>query len=268
MTRTRTASFRCLLIVLALLAAAQAATAKLDPATERRYGGVYSNACTDPAALRVRFFEDTMAIERAGKSVVANRVRVHKDARAGASTPDFQGTATGDVRGGDGLAFALHHNADGLFATIEGGAKSLAALGPGVQGQRLRHCDPNRNALPGAAPVQSVQGPPDLLRDARFRTAYSKALGPLFREPWLARMDGPAPPLRKLVIDGVEYTLASVCKAHDCAEHNMVVLYAPQQGSVYALVQQRGRMQAFGNPPGAMAREIEKLWATEWRANR
>ncbi|MCD6681657.1 MAG: hypothetical protein LT102_13580 [Burkholderiaceae bacterium] len=266
MART-TAAWLGTLVVLGSFTASQAAHAKLDTATDRRYSGVYSNACTDPVALRVRFFEDTMAVERAGRSVVANKVRMQKASRAGA-TPDFQGLVVGEVRGGDGLAFALHHNPEGLFATIEGGTKSLAALGPGVQGQRLRHCDPNRNALPGAAPAQATQSPPDLLRDAQFRAAYSKALGPLSRERWLERMDGPAPPLRKLTIGGVEYTVAAVCKPHDCAEHNMVVLYEPRQGSVYGLVQQRGGKRMLGSPPGTVAAEIEKLWTTEWRGGR
>lgn len=265
MTQTTAAWLRRSLILLAALCLVEAAHAKLDSATERRYGGVYSNACADPGALRVKFYEDVMAVERAGKSVVANRVRLQKGARDGATGPDFQGVVTGEVRGGDGLAFALHHNADGLFATIEGGAKSLAALGPDVQGQRLRHCDPNRNALPGAAPAVVAQSPAELLRDARFQAAYSKALGTLSRERWLARMDGPAPPLRKATIGDVDYTLAAVCKPHDCSEHNMVVLYAPRQGAVYGLVQQRGRKTVIGAPPRALAQEIEKLWATEWR---
>ncbi len=258
---------RALFPIVALLAV-QGAQATLDTATERRYGGVYSNACADPAALRVKFFGDVMTVERAGRSVVAHRVRVHRGGRDGDAAADFQGVVTGDVRGGDGLAFALHHNAQGLFATIEGGAKSLAALGPGVQGERLRHCDPNRNALPGAAPAPAVQSPTDLLRDARFRTAYARALGPLSRERWLSRMDGPAPPLRTITIGGTEYTVVAVCKPHDCAEHNMVVLYAPQQAVVYGLVQQQGRKQSLGSPPAALAPEIEKLWMTEWRPKR
>ncbi len=269
MTPTTTAASAGLsILVVASLFVVEGAYPKLDVATERRYGGVYSNACADPKALRVRFFEDVMAVERAGRSVVANNVRMRKAARDGTAAPDFRGVVSGDVRGGDGLAFALHHDQEGLFATIEGGAKSLAALGPGVQGQRLRHCDPNRNALAGATPAAVAQSPSDLLRDARFRAAHSKALGPLLRERWLARMDGPAPPLRKVAIGGVEYTLVSVCKPHDCGEHNMVALYAPERGAMYGLVQQSGRKTIVGEPPAEMATRLEQLWATEWRGNR
>lgn len=259
---------RSLALVLLLLAA-QAAHATLDAATERRYSGVYSNACSDHGALTVKFYGDVMMVERGGRSVTANRVRAQTAPASGAAPgADFKGRITGEVRGGDGLSFALHHNADGLFAVIEGGAKSLAPLGAGVQGQRLRHCDPNRNALPGAAAAPVAQSPVDLLRDAQFRAAYTKALGPLARERWLARLDGPAPPLRKVTIGGVEYTLAAACKTHDCGDNNMIVLHSPATEAVYGLVQQRGRKTVFGAPPAAVAREIDGLWAREWRGGR
>lgn len=259
---------RSMAFIVSLLAV-QAAHATLDSATESRYGGVYSNACSDPGALRLKFYGDVMMVERGGRSVTANRVRAQKTPASGAaSDADFKGRIVGDVRGGDGLSFALHHNADGLYAVIEGGAKSLAPLGAGVQGQRLRHCDPNRNALPGVAAAPVAQSPVDLLRDAQFRAAYTKALGPLARERWLARLDGPAPPLRKVTIDGVEYTLAAACKTHDCGDNNMIVLHAPATGTVYGLVQQRGRKTVFGAPPAAVAREIDGLWAGEWRGGR
>lgn len=252
------------------LLAAAATHAALDTATERRYGGVYSNDCSDRNALTVKFYGDVMSVERGGRSVVAHRVRARTPpANAPATDGNFKGRISGEVRGGDGLAFALHHNADGLFAVIEGGAKSLAPLGAGVQGQRLRHCDPNRNALPGAAAAAPVaQSPTDLLRDARFRSAYTKALGPLARERWLSRLDGPAPPLRQVTVGGVGYKLAAACKPHDCGDNNMAVLWAPSTGTVYGLVQQRGRKTLLGAPSASMAQEIDRLWAAEWRSGR
>lgn len=254
-------------VAFAWFALAGPAHARLDPAMQRLYAGVYSNACTDRRALTLKFYDDVMTVERAGRSVTANRVRTSKTHAKAGSAPDFKAVVAGDVSGGDGLVFALHHNADGLFAVIEGGARSLAALGPGVQGQRLRHCDPNRNALPGATQANAPQGPPDLLRDARFRAAYRQALGPMAGEPWLARMDGPAPALRQVALGGVDYTLAAVCKPHDCADHNMIVLWAPGSGSLIGLVQQRGRKTLLGEPPATLARRIDGLWAREFRAS-
>ena len=251
-----------------LAAFAPSAQAKIDPATEGRYGGVYSNDCNDVRALRVRFYGDLMAVERDGKAVNANRVRVLKTHPTAASAPDFKAVIQGEVKGGDGLVFVLHHNADGLFAVIDGGEKSLATLGPGVQGQRLRHCDPNRNPLPGAAPPPSAGSPRDLLKDARFSAAWTKAAGPLARERWIARLDGPAPELRKASIAGTSYTVGASCKPHDCGENNLVLLYDPAQGGVLGLVHQAGRNTLLGNPSPAMATELEKLWRQEWRQGR
>ncbi|HWS74201.1 MAG TPA: Ivy family c-type lysozyme inhibitor [Quisquiliibacterium sp.] len=251
-----------------LAAAALPARARLDPATEGRYGGVYSNDCNGVRALRVRFYEDLMAVERDGKAVNANRVRVLKTHPTAAAAPDFKAVIQGEVKGGDGLVFVLHHNADGLFAVIDGGEKSLAALGPGVQGQKLRHCDPNRNPLPGAAPPPSAGSPRDLLKDDRFRTAWTKAAGPLARERWIARLDGPAPELRKANIAGTSYTVGASCKPHDCGENNLVLLYDAAQGGVLGLVHQAGRNTLIGDPSPAMAAELEKLWRQEWRQGR
>lgn len=171
----------------------------------------------------------------------------------------------GEVKGGDGLVLVLTHNAKGLFARIDGGAKSLAPLGAGVIGQTIRHCDPNRNALPGAPPPPSLPGPVDLLKDARFKAAYVAALGPLAREPWLTRLDGPAPESRRVKLSGTDYLLASTCKPHDCYDHSLVLLWQAQQSQVLGLVQQRGRKTLLGKPPPEAARELEKLWAAQFR---
>lgn len=113
-----------------------------------------------------------------------------KTAPSGSPPPAFRIAYVGEVKGGDGLVFVMTHDASGLFVTLEGGAQSLALLGPNVQGRKLRHCDPNRNALPGA-PVARPMSPPDLLRDPKFKTAYLQALGPLAREEVAGHADRP-----------------------------------------------------------------------------
>jgi hypothetical protein len=110
-------------LVAATFGSALPAHARLDPATEGRHGGVCSNDCADARALRVRFFGDFMAVERAGKAVNASRVRASNTYPAAASPPDFKAVIRGEVAGGDGLAFVLHHNAEGLLAVIDGGGK-------------------------------------------------------------------------------------------------------------------------------------------------
>lgn len=254
-----------MLLALALLPVfSTAAVAALDTATERQVAGIFSNACGDRTQVMVRLYGDVLDIERGAVAVKASRLQVSSVAPAGMVVPGFKAVVRGDVKGGDGVVLVLSHTAKGLFARIDGGAASLAPLGSGVIGQVLRHCDPNRNALPGAAPAVKL-GPTDLLRDARFKAAYNKALGALARERWLARLDGPAPALRKVQVLGIEYALAASCKQHDCADHNTVLLWQPKSGQLFGLVFQGGRNTLIGNPPPAMARELQALWTTEWR---
>lgn len=243
------------------------AWAKVTPADERVHGGVYSNACIDANGLRVRLYGDVMTVEQAGKSVSAKPFKATKNVPSGTAPPAFTIAYVGEVKGGDGLVFVLTHDASGLFVTLEGGPKSLATLGPGVQGQKLRHCDPNRNALPGA-PVAQPTSPPELLRDAKFKSAYLKALGPLSREKWLATLSGPAPQVKTMRVAGAEMQLAAVCKPHDCAEHNTVLLYDAAVPVLYGKVHQAGRSTLLGNPPPAVAAELDRLWQQEWRGGK
>ena len=66
-------------------------------------------------------------------------------------------------------------------------------------------------------------------------------------------------------VPGDDYQFASVCKNHDCYDHNMVLLYAAAPQSLYALVHQRGRSTLVGAPPPAVAAELQRMWKAEYR---
>jgi Inhibitor of vertebrate lysozyme (Ivy) len=95
-----------------------------------------------------------------------------------------------------------------------------------------------------------------------------KALGPLSREKWLATLSGPAPQVKTMRVAGAEMQLAAVCKPHDCAEHNTVLLYDAAVPVLYGKVYQAGRSTLLGNPPPAMAAELDRLWQQEWRGGK
>jgi hypothetical protein len=251
---------------LGLLLAASA-WAKVTPAEEGVYGGVYAADCNNINALRVRLYGDVMTVERSGKAVSAKPFKSSKTAPSGAAPPAFRIAYVGEVKGGDGLVFVMTHDASGLFVTLEGGARSLAALGPDVVGQKLRHCDPNRNALPGT-PAPKWMAPSELLRDPKFKSTYQKALGPLSRERWLATLSGPAPELQTVRVAGTEMRLAAVCKPHDCGDNNSVLLYDAAGDVVYGKVYQAGRTTLLGNPPAPLAAELDKLWQQQWRSGK
>ena len=64
---------------------------------------------------------------------------------------------------------------------------------------------------------------------------------------------------------GVDHDLLAVCKPHDCAEHSMVLLYAPSTGSVAGKVVQAGKSTPLGQPSPAEKAELERAWKREWR---
>ena len=261
------ASSMSAMLLAGALAAPGPAPAALDPNTDRQVGGVFSNACGDRSQVMIRLYGDTLDVERAGVAVKANRLKSDRKPPAAPPVADFAATVRGQVKGGGEVSLTITHNARGLFARIDGSEQALAPLGAGVVGQVVRHCDPNRNALPGTLPpgAAAMQYPVDLLKDARFKAAYTKALGPLAKEPWLTNLTGPASENRPLTVAGSAYTLASSCKPHDCYDHNLVLLWQAAEGKVYGLVQQQGRQTPIGAPPAAVANELPKIWAREFR---
>lgn len=68
-----------------------------------------------------------------------------------------------------------------------------------------------------------------------------------------------------MTLAGTAYTLGATCQPHDCFDHNLIVLWNEAQGQLIGLVQQRGRQTMLGAPAPAIARELEKLWAQEFR---
>ena len=59
--------------------------AKVTPAEEGVYGGVYAIDCNNINALRVRLYGDVMTVERAGKAVSAKPFKSSKTAPSGSA---------------------------------------------------------------------------------------------------------------------------------------------------------------------------------------
>jgi hypothetical protein len=104
-----------------------------------------------------------------------------------------------------------------------------------------------------------------LLAQPRFAKAWYTALGADGREAWLAERDGPAPEPRWVRVAGKRYVLNAFCKPHDCFDHNAVLLYDPQQASVYGLLHRPKRDTLVGAPPPELAAALHRLWLGEWR---
>ena len=257
-------------VALALLcgAAGAGAQGKVDAKLAQRYGGVLAPDCSNYLLPQLLFPGDSLVVRDGGKALLTGRnVKAVPNYFGATPPPEFETALTSEVAPGEAMVFVLYRNAGGLFATVEGSPKVISALPAALKGKRVRHCDPNRNAVPGAAPAAMMM-PPGMLRDAAFKRAYFQALGPLAKEDWLARLDGPAQEVAKKQFAGNEYHVVSVCKTHDCYDNSMVVLYAPASSTIYGTVHQRGRSTLVGAPPPAVVAELERPWKTTYRSGK
>jgi hypothetical protein len=256
------------LLTLAGVAAVGASPAAqaMDQDAMMKYGGVFSPDCPNYTGLRLKYLGDTLVIARGAREVTAGSVRVGRTFPGPGPAPaDFRAVLSGTVPGKDALSFTLFHNKDGLFAVVGAGPMTMAAVGPGVTGVRIRHCDPNRNALPGA-PVAAMVFPSDMLRDRQFKGLYVAMLGPLVSERWLTQLTGPSHEARPVRVAGKDYQLFGSCKEHDCYDNSLAILYSAQNKVLYGQGVSRGRPIVLGSPPPAVAAELNRLWRTEWRS--
>jgi len=244
------------------------AQGKIDAKLMLRYGGVLAPDCSNYMLPQLKYLGDSLVVQIGGKAVLIGRNVKDVPRYFGATPPpEFETALTSEVAGGEALVLVLYRNASGVFAAVEGGPKVMAALPEAFKGKRVRHCDPNRNMLPGTAPPMQI-GPSDLSKDAKFKRPYVQALGSLAKEPWLVELDGPAQPVEKVQVAGTEYHLVSVCKNHDCYDNSMVLLYAAASQTVYGKVFLRGRSTLVGAPPPPVAAALEHLWQATYRSGR
>lgn len=251
------------LLPTALLAAQPVASAAgIDAVTLRRFGGTYAAACADPAAVRLRVTAQALTVEQGGQRMTG-RKPTSDPRHPGDRLPGQAGEValSSEVRGGAQLVFIAQIDAAGPFLRLDGDPKVTAALGHALTAATYRRCGP-------PAPTASTNGAPPLaalIADPAFERAYLRALGPLTRQRWLARFEGPAAPTRAQRFDGVAYVVIAVCKAHDCYDHSAVFLYSAAQQRVLGLVQQRGAKTVLGMPGPALAPRLDRLWLKEWR---
>jgi hypothetical protein len=242
---------------------------KLDADTLKLYGGTYSTECGNSAAPRLRVVSDALMVEQGNKRMTGRNVQASYSFFGQSPPPDYQVALIGEVRNDLQLLFIVYRDKTSQYIKLDGDTKVQAALGKSLLGRKYASCDPVRKEVssppPSTAQSESITGPGDLLRDSRFKSAYFKALGPKVKESWLTELDGPAPPNKKVNIGGTEYTLASVCKNHDCGDNNMVLLYSGEKGIVYGKIFQQRRSTLIGAPPATVAAELDRLWVAQWR---
>jgi hypothetical protein len=273
-------------LTLAFASAPAWAQGKVDNKLMQTYGGVLAPDCSNYMLPQLKYLGDSLVVQDGGKPVLTGRHVKAAPAHFGATPPpEFETALTSEVAGGEKMVFVFYRNAQGLFATVEGGPKVMAALPAALKGKRARHCDPNRNAAPGAAASAAAQdkgsgntakifkgyaltqlSAAGLLYNAQAKDIYYKALGPLVKEPWLAKLDGPSSEGQAMKVANEDYVMLYTCKNHDCYDNNVVLLWSGIQNVVYGKVHQKGKSTLIGNPPPAVAAELDKIWKKQFRS--
>lgn len=276
------------MLIAAATAAPAWAQAKIDAKLMQVYGGVLAPDCSNYMLPQLKYLGDSLVVQDGGKAVLTGRnVKAAPAYFGAAAPPEFETALTSEIARGEALVFVFYRNASGLFAAVEGGPKAMAALPPALKGKRARHCDPNRNAPPAGAAAAaggaaatgtgnsakifkgyaltelSAAG---LLYNAKAKEIYYKALGPLVKEPWLAKLDGPSSEGQAMKVADADYVMLYTCKNHDCHDHNVVLLWSGVQNVVYGKVNQKGKSTLIGDPPSPVAAELEKIWKKQFRS--
>lgn len=257
----------------------------LTPAQQQlmqRYGGVLAPECANYLLPQLLFLGDSLVVRNNGKPVLTGRNVKAVPGHFGATPPpEFETAVTSEVAG-EALVFVFYRDAAGrLSAAAEGGPKVMAAMPAALKGKRVPHCDSNRNTAPAkaasAAPGKADPnknfkgyaltelGAAGLLYNAKAKDAYYKALGPLVKEPWLAKLDGPSSENKAVRVANADFVKVATCKNHDCYDNTVLLLWSGPD-TIYGKVVQRNRSTLIGSPPPAVAAELEKLWKAEFRS--
>ena len=149
-------------VLIAAVASAPAwAQSKSEIERMRPHLGVLAPDCSNYMLPQLKNLGDSLVVQDGGKAVLTGlKVKPAPKYFGATPPPEFETAYTSEIAGGEALVFVYYRNASGLFAAVEGGPKVMAALPAAFKGKRARHCDPNRNAVPGAG-VPSEQAKAD-----------------------------------------------------------------------------------------------------------
>ncbi|MDP1693361.1 MAG: Ivy family c-type lysozyme inhibitor [Burkholderiaceae bacterium] len=257
---------------LSLAAAAAAATARLDDAALTAYGGEFAVDCADPRQPRLRVTAEALIVEHGGGRSTAAPVQAMPGFYGSHPPPGYLVALSAPLSQRGELLLVLFRDARGRYLRIDGDEKVRAALGRRFADAPYRDCEAASAARDGRAwaaeqrDVAAAQAASPL-RDARFRAAFERALGARAGEPWIQVMVGQTTTPEMATLAGARYALYSVCKPHDCGDHQLLLLFSSERGEAFGRLRENGRSPRWlGNPPAALQPEIDRLFRQQWPA--
>ena len=234
----------------------------------KNYGGNYAIACQDAGAPRLRVTPNSLVFSQGGKSITGRDVQAAYSYFGNSPPANYRVALMSQVKGNTSMVFIVYEDKQGQYITLDVDDKLAAALGKARLSARYRYCDGPRAeapSKPGSPAAADPQYGFDLFQNPQFKALYIKTAGPLTRERWLAKLEGPTGPLRKTAVGGTEFVVADNCKPHDCYDHNVLFFYASARGLLYARVFQKGKVTLVGSPPPAVVAELDRLWLATFR---
>ena len=244
---------------------------KLDAHDMKAFGGAYMLDCANNASAKATVSADALIVMQGDKRVAGARPESAAAFYGPNQPPEYRTVLMSEAPGGQ-LRLAIYQDKSGYYLVVDADAKVQAAIGKPFGQQKFRRCDGGASKpapAAAAAPAKKYElhelGASDVLLDPKLKATYLEALGPLARERWLTRLDGPAPMNKRIKVAGADFVQLSSCKNHDCADHSAVFLYSVEQDVLYGTIYQQGRTTLIGAPPPAVASALPALWKKEWR---
>jgi hypothetical protein len=100
----------------------------------------------------------------------------------------------------------------------------------------------------------------DMLKEPAYLAAWKAMLKGEQVPAWVANyaktFDGPSSPSKTVMVGGEAYTLGWVCKAHDCGDNQLHVLFAPQGKQAWGLLVAGSNQKWLGKPDASIQAAI------------
>jgi hypothetical protein len=266
--RTRGVLAACAMLV--AVASPASSQGKLDADTFKHYGGTFLSDCGNNASPRVTLFEDAIVFLQGNRRIAASNLQPAASWYGNSPPEGHLMTFLSATPDGKEIMFEVYENEAGRYVLLAGDA-----IDPSIAFKmKFFACDGAGKKATTAA-VKPVPAPPPsedqmdaawMLTVPKFKAAYLKALGARAKTPWLAKLDGPNTQAKKVTVAGKEYLLFASCKAHECDENNLVLLWSAPRGIVYGMIHQEGKSVQIGGPPPAVAKELGAQWRAVWRS--
>jgi hypothetical protein len=110
----------------------------------------------------------------------------------------------------------------------------------------------------GSIPAFAAEGPYlfDLMKQPAYRAAWTGMLAgetvPAWVEDYAKTLDGPATPSLDISAGDAAYTLAFTCKAHDCGDNQLYVLFSRGGAKAWGLLLTGTQRKWLGAPDNAI----------------